>query len=84
VTPNWERAEVDRPLPRTGICIVRLERQADGILISLLMSVDGDSAPGQRRRSFVGVDEAIRHVREFVEAFRTEGSAPLDERTDPP
>ena len=69
VTAHGEHAAVNTPPPRTGLCIVRLEEQAGGLLITVLNTLDTHAASGQTRRAFVDVDDAVGHVREFIQAF---------------
>lgn len=53
---------------RTGVCLLRLEEQGDRVLITVLVTSDV-RAGGEAHRAFVDVEEALAHVRGFVEAF---------------
>ena len=53
----------------TAVCILRMECQGSGLLISLRLTSDIRQASGELERSFADIDQALGAVREFMEAF---------------
>lgn len=53
------------------MCILRLEEQPDGLLISLSLIPDVGAERVERRRTFVSVDDAVRAVDEFIRTFES-------------
>jgi hypothetical protein len=62
------------PPTATAVCIVRMECQGSGLLISLRMTRDIRHTSGVLERSFADIDQALRAVREFMEAFGGESA----------
>jgi hypothetical protein len=58
----------------TAVCIVRVERQGDGLLITLLTNSNIAEASSERSTKLTGIDEALAAVREFLVGFEQEGS----------
>lgn len=76
VTPTGDAVSVSKCARPTAICVVRLEHQDnDGLLISLLLSLDIQDASGEWRQTFADIDEAIAAVRRFAETFDARCSA---------
>ena len=59
---------------RAGVCVIRLERQRSGILVSVLLSKDVSQRSTERELRFDDADEALQAVRDFVQAFLRETS----------
>jgi hypothetical protein len=55
--------------PRTGVCLVRIERQRRGVLVTLRTNDDIEQLSTERARVVADVAEAVRAVRDFLEAF---------------
>ncbi|MGW5365706.1 hypothetical protein [Actinopolymorpha pittospori] len=54
----------------TAICIIRMEPQADGMLISVRVNPDIQEISGERRYHFADVEQAVCAVRDFLEGYR--------------
>lgn len=54
---------------RTGICVVRIEEQGSGVLITLRVNADVEQVSTERVLVVANVDAAVRAVREFLVAF---------------
>jgi hypothetical protein len=65
-----------RPRPRTGVCILRLEREAARLLISVRLNDDISKPSAERKLWFAEPEEALRLVHDFVEAFAGGASVP--------
>lgn len=59
----------------TAVCILRMECQGSGLLISLRLAPDIRQTSGVLERSFANIDQALGAVREFMEAFGGESPA---------
>jgi len=59
---------------RCGVCIVRVVRQATGLVITLTQRPDVDDASTQTQRTLTDVAETVDAVRDFILA--------LDQRTE--
>lgn len=57
---------------RAGVCIIRLERQRSGILVSIRLSPDVSQRSAERELRFADADKALQAVRDFVQAFLRE------------
>lgn len=55
--------------PRTTLCLVKLEPQSWGPLITITVVRDDLGAPIGRPRQFSNVDEAVAAVAEFLHYF---------------
>lgn len=55
--------------PRTGVCVVRIERQRGGILITLRSNADVAKLPVERVIVVADVEAAVETVRRFLVAF---------------
>jgi hypothetical protein len=53
----------------TAVCILRMERQGSGLLISLRQTSDIRRTSGELERSFADIDQALGAIREFMETF---------------
>ncbi|MGW8374949.1 hypothetical protein [Streptomyces sp. ODS28] len=61
---------------RTGVCVVRIEAQTHGVLITLSLAADIEAdAPGVKT-STADTETAVRLVREFLMSFPESGSDP--------
>ena len=58
----------------TGICIVRLDHQNHGLLISLRLNLDITAASGEWRHTFADIDEAVAAIRMFAETFAAQAA----------
>ena len=65
-----------RPRPRTGVCILRLDREAARLLISVRLNDDISKPSGERKLWFADPEEALHVVHDFVEAFAGGSSLP--------
>jgi hypothetical protein len=54
---------------RTGLCILRIETQAKGVLITLRTNPDIEQVSGEKVSSVADVEAAVQSVREFLLAF---------------
>jgi len=63
--------------PRTTLCLVKLEPQSWGPLITVTVGGDGFGAPIERPRQFSNVDDAVAAVAEFLHSF-TQNDATRD------
>jgi hypothetical protein len=59
---------------RCGVCIVRVVRQATGLVITLTQRSDVDDVSTQTQRTLTDVAETVDAVRDFILA--------LDQRTE--
>ena len=57
---------------RTGVCVLRLEHQQSGVLVSLRLNPDISQWSLERERQFSDTDAALQAVRDFVQAFLRE------------
>jgi hypothetical protein len=55
--------------PRTGVCVVRIERQRSGILITLRTNADLAKLPVEQVIVVADVEAAVATVRRFLVAF---------------
>jgi hypothetical protein len=69
VTPTGKAVGVSNRAHTTAICVIRLEYQNEGLLISLLLNPDIRDTSGERRQTFADINEAIAAVWLFAEAF---------------
>jgi hypothetical protein len=51
---------------RCGVCIVRVVRQATGLIITLTVRPDVDDASTQSERTITDVAQAVEAVRNFI------------------
>lgn len=58
---------------RTGVCLVRIEAQMAGLLITVRHNPDISSFSAERLSSFSEVDPALAEVRRFLERFTAGG-----------
>lgn len=63
--------------PRTTLCLVKLEPQSWGPLITVTVVGDTFGAPIERPRQFSNVDQAVAAVAEFLHSF-TQADATRD------
>jgi len=70
VTDAGDGVAMNRCAQPTAICVVRLERNSNGLLISLRLNLDIEAESGEWRQSFVDVDQAMAAIQGFVETFR--------------
>jgi hypothetical protein len=54
---------------RTGVCVVRIEAQAGGVLITLRTNTDIEQVSTERVVVVADIDAATRVVREFLAGF---------------
>jgi hypothetical protein len=54
---------------RTGVCLVRIERQGSGVLITLRTNDDIRQLSTERVDTVADVGAAVQLVREFLTAF---------------
>jgi hypothetical protein len=52
-----------------AVCVVRLEHQGDGLLITLRMTLDVRTASGEWRATAGSIDETLAMISEFAERF---------------
>jgi hypothetical protein len=64
---------VDKGAGPVAVCVIRLEHQSDGPLIALRLTLDISSSSGERRMTFVDLEDALAAVREFIERFSDRG-----------
>jgi hypothetical protein len=55
--------------PRTGVCLVRIEIQQRGLLITLRTNDDIEQVSTERVQVVADIDSAVDAVRAFLEAF---------------
>ena len=55
--------------PRAAVCVVRAERQATGLLITLVINADIDESARRQLLHFADVDAALAAVRNFLVQF---------------
>jgi len=55
--------------PPTGVCVVRVEPQSWGILITLRIIPDAEQVSTERVRKVADVETAIQIVSEFLDTF---------------
>jgi hypothetical protein len=53
----------------SGICLIRVEAQRRGVLITLRMIPDADQVSSERVRKAADVETAVQIVREFLREF---------------
>jgi hypothetical protein len=53
----------------SGVCLIRVEAQRRGVLITLRMIPDADQVSGERVRKAADVETAVQIVREFLREF---------------
>jgi hypothetical protein len=53
----------------SGICLIRVEAQRRGVLITLRMIPDADQVSSERVRKAADVEAAVQIVREFLREF---------------
>ena len=53
----------------TGVCLIRVEAQRRGVLITLRMIPDADQVSSERMRKVADVEAAVQIVREFLREF---------------
>jgi len=54
---------------RCGVCIVRVVRQATGLMITLIERPDVDDASTQTQRTVADVAQAVDALRDFILGF---------------
>lgn len=54
---------------RTGVCVVRIEAQGGGVLITLRTNADIEQVSTERVLIVTEVDAAVQVVRDFLTAF---------------
>ncbi|MBS1691668.1 MAG: hypothetical protein JST91_05535 [Actinobacteria bacterium] len=59
----------------SGVCLVRVEEQPSGLLLTVITDHHDDAGPSVRRH-FTDIDEAVRAVREFLARFPEGGRTP--------
>lgn len=60
------------PANRTGVCVLRVQRQPSGLLITVLMNPDVDTRTAEESRRLPDVEAATAAVHEFLERFAEE------------
>lgn len=60
---------------RTGVCLVRIEAQDDGTLITVRLNSDVGQVSTERMNSFQDVEAAVEAVRDFLTAFAVGGGS---------
>ncbi len=75
VTAGTNDGVVTRSAGPVAVCVVRLEHQGDGLLISLRLTLDIRSTSGEWRSTFGDVDEALATIRAFAVRFQSEAAA---------
>jgi hypothetical protein len=73
VTDGIDDSGVDKGAGPVAVCVIRLEHQSDGPLIALRLTLDINSTSGERRMTFIDLEEALAAVREFIERFSDNG-----------
>ena len=53
----------------TGICVVRVEHQAPGVLITVTVNPDVSTRSGEESRHFNTIATAVRAVDDFLAGF---------------
>jgi hypothetical protein len=53
----------------SGVCLIRVEAQRRGVLITLRMIPDADQVSSERVRKAADVETAVQIVREFLREF---------------
>lgn len=61
-------------LPATGVCIVRVEQQPSGYLITVRTTPDVDEASAERVVTVGRAEEALRLVHQFLVGYATGGT----------
>jgi len=69
VTTGGQAEVVNRCDRPTAVCVVRLDHQRNGLLISLRLNLDIAAASGEWRQTFADIDAAIAAIRMFAETF---------------
>ena len=69
VTMGCKAEPVENASAPTGICVIRLEGRADGVLITIMSTPDIERRSDQQVRHAVSVESAVVTVREFLTAF---------------
>jgi hypothetical protein len=54
---------------RTGVCVVRIETQSQGLLYTVIIDPDIERFQDRRTRRFVAMDEVLTAVQQFLESF---------------
>lgn len=60
------------PQPRIAVCLIRVERQSRGLVISVTISRDIATRRAESTVRFVEVAAAVAAVAEFLESFSDE------------
>ena len=60
------------PANRTGVCVLRVQRQTTGLLITVITNPDVETRAAERSRRLPDVDAATSAVHEFLESFAQE------------
>jgi hypothetical protein len=63
-------------IPRTGVCLIRIEIQQRGPLITLRTNDDIQQVSTERVQVVADVDTAVDAVRTFLDAFLTKHGNP--------
>jgi len=61
---------------RAGYCVIRVETQGSGVLITLRTNLDADQVSTERLRRVAEVETAVQVVREFLRTFVLSSHAP--------
>jgi len=80
VTAAINDGVVSRGAGPVAVCVVRLEHQGDGLLISLRLTLDVRSTSGEWRSTFGDVDEALAAIRAFTVRFQA--AAPTGDKSN--
>jgi hypothetical protein len=64
-----ERGDGETHQARTGVCVVRIESQRSGILVTLRTNADVAKLPVERVIVVADVEAAVEAVRSFLVAF---------------
>ncbi|MFJ2235191.1 hypothetical protein [Streptomyces sp. NPDC087859] len=54
---------------RTGVCLIRVEVQGGGVLVTVRQNPDIEQASTERVLTFPDVESAVEAVREFLGCF---------------
>ena len=61
------------PVPASGTCLIRVEVQLHGLLLTVITDRHGDSA-GMTTHRFTARDDVLAQVREFLGGFADPGA----------
>jgi hypothetical protein len=62
----------------TGVCVIRIEVQSRGILITLRINPDAEQVSTERVRRVVDIETAVQIVSDFLDTFASGSTAEGD------